>query len=97
MYFQAAHNIGVAMDTSDGLIVPNVKNIQLLSIYEVATELIRLQGLGASGKIGTADLAGGTFSLSNIGTVSHHLDSVLGYMKKNYNNLKLCLDIFLTC
>ena len=58
------------MDTPDGLLVPNVKNVQSLSIFEIAAELNRLQALGAAGKLSTADLTGGTFSLSNIGSVS---------------------------
>ncbi|XP_061152440.1 lipoamide acyltransferase component of branched-chain alpha-keto acid dehydrogenase complex, mitochondrial isoform X3 [Syngnathus typhle] len=67
--YKASHNIGVAMDTSLGLLVPTVKNVQLLSILEVAQELNRLQELGAAGQLGTADLSGGTFSLSNIGSI----------------------------
>lgn len=67
---QASHNIGLAMDTSQGLLVPNVKNVQLLSVFEIAQELNRLQTLGAAGQLGTADLSGGTFTLSNIGSVS---------------------------
>jgi hypothetical protein len=41
----AAHNIGVAMDTPRGLIVPNVKGVQGLSLLEIASELARLQAL----------------------------------------------------
>ena len=57
------------MDTALGLIVPNVKNVQSLSVMEVAIELARLQELGSKGGLGTADLTGGTFTLSNIGSV----------------------------
>lgn len=67
---QASHNIGLAMDTSQGLLVPNVKNVQLLSVFEIAQELNRLQTLGAAGQLGTTELTGGTFTLSNIGSVS---------------------------
>lgn len=67
--YKAAHNIGLAMDTSQGLLVPNVKNIQMLSVFEIAVELNRLQILGASGQLGTSDLTGGTFTLSNIGSI----------------------------
>lgn len=67
--YKASHNIGLAMDTSQGLLVPNVKNVQLLSVFEIAQELNRLQTLGAAGQLGTADLSGGTFTLSNIGSI----------------------------
>lgn len=59
------------MDTEQGLIVPNVKNVQIRSIFEIATELNRLQKLGSAGQLSTNDLIGGTFTLSNIGSVSN--------------------------
>uniref|UniRef100_A0A4W4G6U1 Dihydrolipoamide acetyltransferase component of pyruvate dehydrogenase complex n=1 Tax=Electrophorus electricus TaxID=8005 RepID=A0A4W4G6U1_ELEEL len=67
--YKAAHNIGLAMDTPQGLLVPNVKNVQMLSVFDIAVELNRLQTLGSSGQLGTADLTGGTFTLSNIGSI----------------------------
>ncbi|XP_064385714.1 lipoamide acyltransferase component of branched-chain alpha-keto acid dehydrogenase complex, mitochondrial-like isoform X2 [Halichondria panicea] len=67
--YKADHNIGIAMDTPDGLIVPNVKRVQTKSVFEIAVELNRLQELGMLGKLPPADIVGGTFSLSNIGAV----------------------------
>ncbi|KAK7100501.1 lipoamide acyltransferase component of branched-chain alpha-keto acid dehydrogenase complex, mitochondrial-like [Littorina saxatilis] len=67
--YKASHNIGVAMDTPSGLLVPKVKNVQSLSVFEIASELMRLQSLGSAGKLGTTDITGGTFSLSNIGSI----------------------------
>eukprot|EP01136_Pigoraptor_vietnamica_P017627 Opistho-1_new@63056 len=67
--YHGDHNIGVAMDTPNGLVVPNIKRCQSLSIFEIASELNRLQAAGAKGQLGAADLTGGTFTLSNIGTV----------------------------
>ncbi|XP_010869655.2 lipoamide acyltransferase component of branched-chain alpha-keto acid dehydrogenase complex, mitochondrial isoform X2 [Esox lucius] len=67
--YKASHNIGLAMDTSQGLLVPNVKNVQTLSVFEIAMELNRMQSLGATGQLGTPDLTGGTFTLSNIGSI----------------------------
>ncbi|XP_053549708.1 LOW QUALITY PROTEIN: lipoamide acyltransferase component of branched-chain alpha-keto acid dehydrogenase complex, mitochondrial [Bombina bombina] len=67
--YKASHNIGIAMDTRQGLIVPNVKNVQVRSIFEIAAELNRLQALGATGQLGASDLTGGTFTLSNIGSI----------------------------
>ena len=58
------------MDTPDGLLVPNVKNVQALSVLEVASELARLLSLGTARKLGHGDLTGGTFTISNIGSVS---------------------------
>ncbi|XP_035862953.1 lipoamide acyltransferase component of branched-chain alpha-keto acid dehydrogenase complex, mitochondrial isoform X2 [Sander lucioperca] len=67
--YKASHNIGLAMDTLQGLLVPNVKNVQLLSVFDIAQELNRLQALGVAGQLGTSELSGGTFTLSNIGSI----------------------------
>jgi len=67
--YKGAHNIGMAMDTPRGLLVPNVKNVHDKSILEIAQELQRLQELGSAGKLGASDLTGGTFTLSNIGSI----------------------------
>ena len=67
--YKAHHNIGVAMDTAQGLLVPNIKKVEQLSVFEIAYELNRLQQLGLAGKLGEAELKGGTFALSNIGSI----------------------------
>jgi len=66
---KGSHNIGVAMDTPSGLIVPNIKNVQDLSLLEIAQELNTLQALGAQGKLEKQHLEGGTFTLSNVGAI----------------------------
>lgn len=67
--YRKSHNIGIAMDTPQGLVVPNIKNVQDLSLLEVAKELNRLQEQGRNGALRREDLADGTFSLSNIGAI----------------------------
>uniref|UniRef100_A0AAY4A9Q5 2-oxoacid dehydrogenase acyltransferase catalytic domain-containing protein n=1 Tax=Denticeps clupeoides TaxID=299321 RepID=A0AAY4A9Q5_9TELE len=62
------HNI--AMDTAQGLLVADIKNVQVLSIFDSAVALNGLQNLGSVGQLGTADLTGGAFTLSNIGSVT---------------------------
>jgi len=67
--FKASHNIGIAMDTPSGLLVPNVKDIQSKTVLQIAAELERLQADASAGKLKVDDLKGGTFSLSNIGNL----------------------------
>ncbi|KAL9950303.1 hypothetical protein ACROYT_G042782 [Oculina patagonica] len=67
--FKGSHNIGVAMDTQQGLLVPNVKNVQNKSVFDIAVDLNRLHQLGLTGKLSPDDLTGGTFTLSNIGSI----------------------------
>jgi len=69
MIYKGSHNIAVAMDTPNGLVVPNVKNVQDKSILEIALELNRLQQAALKVAIPKEDLTGGTISLSNIGSI----------------------------
>ncbi len=63
------HNIGMAVDSKVGLLVPNVKNVQSMSIVDVAKEVTRLTNDARQGRVSTQDLKGGTISISNIGAL----------------------------
>ncbi|KAJ2823338.1 hypothetical protein GGI24_003704 [Coemansia furcata] len=69
LLYRAAHNIGVAMDTPGGLLVPNIKHAQTKSLIDIAADLQRLVQKGKAGAISGADLKGGTFTLSNVGMI----------------------------
>ena len=66
---RSQHNIGVAMDTPSGLLVPVIKNVGALNIVGIAAELSRLQALAHVGRLSLADMQGGTITVSNIGNI----------------------------
>jgi 2-oxoisovalerate dehydrogenase E2 component (dihydrolipoyl transacylase) len=69
LLMRSNHNIGVAMDTPAGLLVPVIKSVNARSIVSIANEMMRLSELGQSGKLGTSDLSGGTITVSNVGSI----------------------------
>lgn len=60
-------NIGMAVSVDDGLIVPVLRRADERSLADVATEARRLVALTKQGKFASADLSGGTFTVSNMG------------------------------
>jgi 2-oxoisovalerate dehydrogenase E2 component (dihydrolipoyl transacylase) len=60
-------NLGIAAATERGLVVPNIKDAQALSLPELARALTELAGRARAGKSTPAELAGGTISITNVG------------------------------
>ncbi|HEX2904118.1 MAG TPA: 2-oxo acid dehydrogenase subunit E2, partial [Jatrophihabitans sp.] len=60
-------NLGIAAATDRGLIVPNIKGAQDLSLAALASSLTDLTELARSGKTPPSDMAGGTFTITNVG------------------------------
>ncbi len=60
-------NLGIAAATPRGLTVPNVKDAGRLSLRELADALSALVGTAKEGKTAPADMAGGTFTITNVG------------------------------
>jgi 2-oxoisovalerate dehydrogenase E2 component (dihydrolipoyl transacylase) len=60
-------NLGIAVAAERGLIVPNVKHAEALTLPELARALQVLTETGRAGKATPADLAGGTITITNVG------------------------------
>jgi pyruvate dehydrogenase E2 component (dihydrolipoamide acetyltransferase) len=60
-------NLGIAAATERGLMVPNIKDAQALSLPGLAVALTELAGRARAGKSTPAELAGGTISITNVG------------------------------
>ncbi len=60
-------NLGIAAATPRGLVVPNVKDAQDLSLVELAGELGQLTATAREGKTQPAEMSGGTFTITNVG------------------------------
>lgn len=69
LHYLTSHNIGMAVDSKIGLLVPNIKNVQNLSLFEVAQECDRIINAAREGKLSNTDLSNGTISISNIGAL----------------------------
>lgn len=67
-------NIGIAVDTADGLMVPNIKNADKLGIFEIAEAVTRLSKSANERTTTLAELQNGTFTITNYGAV----DSLFG-------------------
>ena len=60
-------NLGIAAATPRGLVVPNVKEAQDLSLLELAGELNQLAATAREGRTQPAEMSGGTFTITNVG------------------------------
>lgn len=62
-------NIGIAVDTDNGLVVPNIQHADSMSIPEIAKALADMASRVRSGDFGVNELKGGTFTISNLGAI----------------------------
>jgi pyruvate dehydrogenase E2 component (dihydrolipoamide acetyltransferase) len=63
------YNIGVAVDTPDGLVVPVVRDADRKGVFDVARELGDISKLARDKKLKPGDMQGGTFSISSLGGI----------------------------
>ena len=62
-------NLGVAVDTDRGLVVPVMRSVDRLSIPQIAQALANIAGQARNNQFALDDLRGGTFTISNLGAI----------------------------
>ena len=62
-------NIGVAVDTPNGLVVPVFKNVNKKGIIELSRELMEISKKARDGKLSGSDMQGGCFTISSLGGI----------------------------
>ena len=62
-------NIGMAVDTPNGLVVPVIRNVEALGIFELAEQMQVLSGRAREGNLKLDDLSGGCISISSLGGI----------------------------
>ncbi|PSU44674.1 dihydrolipoyllysine-residue acetyltransferase, partial [Photobacterium frigidiphilum] len=60
-------NVGIAVDTPNGLVVPVFKDVNKKGIYELSEELMAISKKARSGKLTASDMQGGCFTISSLG------------------------------
>ncbi|MDX4060036.1 dihydrolipoyllysine-residue acetyltransferase [Aliarcobacter skirrowii] len=63
------YNIGVAVDTPNGLLVPVIKDVDKKGFKEIAIELAQLSQKAREGKLTSNDMSGGCFTISSLGGI----------------------------
>jgi len=69
MIYKNYVNIGIAVDTERGLVVPVIKNIDTLSISEIAKEVQSISEKARDGKLTMEDFKDGTFTITSFGSI----------------------------
>jgi pyruvate dehydrogenase E2 component (dihydrolipoamide acetyltransferase) len=62
-------HLGVAVDTPDGLVVPVIKDVDKKGVIELARELGAVSAKAREGKLGPAEMQGGSFTISSLGGI----------------------------
>ncbi|MDX1537073.1 dihydrolipoyllysine-residue acetyltransferase [Arsukibacterium sp.] len=62
-------HLGIAVDTPNGLVVPVVRDVNKKGITELSRELMEISGKARDGKLSSADMQGGCFTISSLGGI----------------------------
>jgi 2-oxoisovalerate dehydrogenase E2 component (dihydrolipoyl transacylase) len=69
LLYRRDHNIGIAMDTPSGLLVPNVAKVNQKSVLDIANDLLVLQAQAKKGSLPPSAFQNTTITISNIGNI----------------------------
>jgi len=69
MLYKKYYNIGIAIDTEKGLVVPVIRNADKLSVKEIAVEINKISDKARDGKLTLEDMKDGTFTLTSYGSI----------------------------
>ncbi|AMP89844.1 dihydrolipoyllysine-residue acetyltransferase [Legionella pneumophila] len=67
--YKKYYNIGIAVDTANGLVVPVIKNVDKLSVIDIAKEMSRLSTKAREKGLTPIDMSGGCFTISSLGGI----------------------------
>ena len=69
MIYKKYYNIGIAVDTPDGLVVPVIRDCDRKGVDQISRELGEVSAKARDGKLSANDLQGGTFTISSLGGI----------------------------
>ncbi len=69
LIYKQYYNIGIAVETPNGLVVPVIRNVTQLSVSEIAKEMTRLSTKAREKGLMPADMQGGSFTISSLGGI----------------------------
>lgn len=69
LYMKKDINLGFAVDTQEGLIVPNIKKAESLSVFELASSVDELAKKAIDRKLQLPEITGGSFTITNFGSI----------------------------
>ncbi len=73
-------NIGLAIDTPRGLLVPVIRDVDRKNITQIAVEIVELAEKARNGKLSPDDFEGGTFTITNLGSIGGtHFTPIVNY------------------
>ena len=95
-------NLGVAVETPKGLLVPTIKNAEKKSLKQINSSILDLSVKARAGKLSPDELSGGTFTVSSLGGIGgkfftpiiNHPEVAIMGISKAYTNVELNKDNF---